>query len=454
MSLLIQNATLITCDPSGSPQVLAGQDVICDAGVIHEVRPTGRVDLRKFAEVVPAAGHIVLPGLINTHHHLYQTLTRGLKAAQNAPLFTWLTELYERWQHVDYHAVKTAAKVSLAELALSGCTTTSDHFYLFPQNTDVRLEAVLEAAEEVGVRIHACRGSMTLGRSRGGLPPDVCTERDDHVLADCRRVVERFHDRDPLAMRRIDLAPCTPFNVTTELFRETAALARSLGVLLHTHAAETLDEQHFCLERFGVRPIQFLADQGFLGPDVYLAHCVHLDPQEIAVLAETRTGVAHCPCSNMRLGSGVPPVRLMVAAGVKVGLAVDGSSSNDGGHVLAEARQSLLLQRVAHGPDAFSVADAFRLATVGGAACLGRERLGRIAPEGAADLAFYRRDDIALAGAVEQDPLGALILCRVGRADKVMCAGRWIVQDGRLCTADQDRLARDLNELVRARFSW
>ncbi len=452
MITLVRNTTVITCRDR-DPVVLAAHDVLVQGGVIQAVQPTGSIDGRKVDALVEGGRHLVIPGMINTHHHLYQTLTRGLKAAQNAPLFAWLTELYTRWQHVDYRAVKIAAKVSIAELLLSGCTTTSDHFYLFPAGSDVRLEAVLEAAEELGIRIHGCRGSMTLGRSAGGLPPDNCTERDDAVLADCQRVAEQFHDPDPLAMRKIDLAPCSPFNVTTALFCETQKLARSLGLLLHTHAAETRAEESFCLERFGVRPIQYLEQHGWLGPDVYLAHCVHLNDDEIRLLSSTQTGVACCPSSNMRLSSGIPPACRLLAAGAKVGLGVDGSSSNDGGNMIGEARQALLLQRVLGSPEQFTVADAFRAATRGGADCLNRPALGRLEAGAAADLAMFRRDDIALAGAVEQDPLAALMLCHAPRADKVMVAGQWVVNDGQLTRVDQWTLADALNTIVAERFN-
>lgn len=447
----IRNATVITC-VDDEPQVLVGHDILVENHIIAAVGPAGTLQAETVDETVDAARHLVIPGLINTHHHLYQTLTRGLKCVQNAPLFTWLTELYKRWQHMDYEAIKIAAKVSIAELLLSGCTTTSDHFYLFPKGSDVRLEAVLEAAESLGIRIHACRGSMTLGLSAGGLPPDSCVEKDDEVLADCRRVVELYHDGSPHSMRRIDLAPCSPFNVSTDLFRETQRLARSLGVLLHTHAAETRDEEAFCLERFGMRPMQYLQEHGWLGPDVYLAHCVHLNDEEIRLLAETQTGVAYCPSSNMRLASGIPPVQALVRAGAKVGLGVDGSSSNDGGHLLAEARQGLLLQRLNDDDAQFEVAEAFKIATVGGAACLNRPTLGRIAPGASADLAMYRRDDIAFAGAVEQDPLAALILCQAPRADKVMVNGKLVVNDGHLTTSDETALARQLNDIVATSF--
>ncbi len=451
MTTLIRNTTVITC-VDGEPQVLQGHDILIEGHVISAVKPTGEIEAAQVDEAIEGRQHLVIPGLVNTHHHLYQTLTRGLKAVQNAPLFRWLAELYKCWQHVDYNAVKVAAKVSIAEMLLSGCTTTSDHFYLFPQGSDVRLEAVLEAAEELGIRIHACRGSMTVGRSKGGLPPDNCTEPDAGVLEDCRRAVEQFHDSDPHSMRRIDLAPCSPFNVSTELFRDTADLARSLGVLLHTHAAETKDEEQYCLERFGTRPIAYLQEHGWLGPDVYLAHCVHLSDDEIELIARTKTGVSYCPCSNMRLASGIPPVQQLLRSGAKVGIGVDGSSSNDGGNLLAEARQALLLQRLNGCDEQFKVADAFKLATIGGASCLNRPTLGHISPGASADLALYRRDDIAFAGAVEQDPLAALILCQAPRADKVFVNGKLVVNDGRLVHVDETELANELNQIVSAKF--
>ncbi len=454
MPCTVIRAGIVVTHADGGACVLRDQRLVVDGATIVELRPAARDD----ADRGPGAGffdasrHLVVPGLINTHHHLYQSLTRCLPSAQDAPLFDWLTTLYGRWRHVSYEAVKLAAMVSIGELLLSGCTTTSDHFYLFPPASDVRIEAVLEAAETLGIRIHACRGSMTLGASKGGLPPDDCTEPDARVLEDSRRAVEQFHDPSPLSMRRIDLAPCAPFNVSPELLGDTVSLARSLGVRLHTHAAETLDEERFCLERFGVRPLEYLRRFGLLGPDVYLAHCVCLNHDDVRLLAETRTAVAHCPCSNMRLSSGIPPVRQLLDAGVTVGIGVDGSSSNDGGNVLAEARQALLLQRVQRGVGGMRVAEAFAIATVGGADCLGRDRLGRIAPGMVADLALYRADDIAFAGAIAQDPLGALLLCHAPRADRVMVNGRWVVIDGKLATVDERQLANDLNQAVATRY--
>lgn len=451
MRLRIEHATVI-CWNGSEPAVHHHAGILIEDGIIRAVSPMSHLPGGHADEIIDARHHLVLPGLINTHHHLFQSLTRGLKSVQDAPLFTWLTKLYERWRHLSYEAVRDAATISLAELALSGGTTCSDHFYIFPPHTDVRFEAVLEAAERIGVRIHACRGSMSLGRSAGGLPPDDCVEPELRVLDDTLRVIDHYHDPSPYAMRRVDLAPCAPFNVSESLLRETAALARERKLLLHTHAAETLDEERFCLERYGVRPIQFLQDRGWLGPDVYFAHCVHLSQDEIELLARTGTGVAHCPCSNMRLGSGIPPIVKMLQAGVKVGIGVDGSSSNDGGHLLAEARQAMLLQRVAGGPEAMRVADALRLVTLGGAAVLGRPTLGNIAPGMAADLAMYRADDIAFAGSVAQDPIGALILCHAPRADRVIVNGRTIVRDGRITGIDLPVLIERFNKLVAEHF--
>ncbi|GMU21969.1 MAG: 8-oxoguanine deaminase [Phycisphaerae bacterium] len=403
-------------------------------------------------QVIDGRDRIVLPGLVNTHHHLFQSLTRCLPAVQSATLFEWLTTLYPVWRELNHDALHKAAMVSIAELLLGGCTTTSDHHYLFPRQRDASIEAVLEAAQTLGIRIHACRGSMSVGQSRGGLPPDDCTEDEETILADSLRAIERFHDPRPMAMRRIDLAPCAPFSVSAELLEATAGLARERNVLLHTHAAETLDEERYCLERFRVRPIEFLHQHGWLGPHVYLAHCVHLDADEIALLARTQTAVAHCPSSNMRLGSGAPPIQALLDAGVRVGLGVDGSSSNDAGNLLLETRQALLLQRLVHGPGAMTPMQAFRLGTVGGASVLNRRELGRLEPGAAADMAIYRADDIALAGAFGQDPLAAMVLCQPPRPESVIVNGRMVVQDGQVTGVDAPRLASDFNQFVRRHF--
>ncbi|MFH1747454.1 MAG: 8-oxoguanine deaminase [Planctomycetota bacterium] len=468
MATIVHNTTLIT-------PIAQRVEIHCDCSLVFDsqrILEVGlaanfaqRVSANEFEQVIDGKQYIVTPGLVNAHHHLYQSLTRCLPAVQNQRLFNWLLGLYQYWQHLDYEAVHIAAKVSLAELLLHGCTTTSDHFYMLPPGSDVRLEAVLEAAEELGIRLHLCRGSMTLGQSAGGLPPDNCVERDADVLTDYQRVLDAYHDPEPYAMRRIDLAPCSPFNVTRELMRDTRIMARERGVLLHTHLAETLDEERYCLERYGCRPVQYLADLEWLGPDVYLAHCVWLNNDEIELLGQTRTAVVHCPTSNMRLGSGIAPLQQLLQTGTRVGLAVDGSSSQDGGNLLAEIRMALLLARVrpavispdtsltaAADTELMPVADAFKLATSGAAACLNRPELGHLNVGAAADLALFRRDDIALAGAVVHDPLAALILCDAPRVERVFVAGREVVRAGRITALDQDKLAEQLNKLVRDRF--
>lgn len=462
MAVLVHNATFIA-PHAGRVRVLPAHSLAHDAGRVEALAPATdfepRISAGAWDEVIHAESHIVVPGLINTHHHLYQSLTRGLPAVQDLRLFEWLLGLYPHWRKLDHRAVRAAARVSIAELLLSGCATTVDHFYMFPPGSDVRAEAVLEAAEELGIRIHLGRGAMTMGQSAGGLPPDECVEREADVLADCRRMLDSYHDPRAYAMRRVDLAPCSPFNVTRELMRDMRDLARERGVLLHTHLAETLDEERYCLEKYGCRPMQYLVDLDWLGPDVYLAHCVHLSGAEIDLLAETRTGVSHNPTSNLRLGSGIAPVGKLLAAGVRVGLGVDGSSSNDGGSLLAAARHAVLAARVlpafAAGERAtlFPAVDAFKLATTGGAACLNRGELGHLGPGAAADFAMFRADDVALAGAVEHDPLAALLLCDAPRADRVFVAGREVVRDGHLTSADERKLAEELNGVVRARFA-
>jgi len=471
--ILLHDATIITPDaPTGdltaaptpvvAVRVLYHHSLVLAGGRVTELGPSRDFEARRqagaFATVVPGTRRAIVPGLVNTHHHLYQSLTRCLPAAQNVPLFDWLRVLYTHWRQVDYRAVHLAAQVSIAELLLHGCTTTSDHFYLFPPQSDVRLEAVLAAAAELGIRMHVCRGSMSLGQSRGGLPPDDCVERDADVLADCERVLDAYHDPAPYALRRIDLAPCSPFNVTRELLRDTRALARARGVLLHTHLAETLDEQAYCLDRFGCRPVQYLADLDWLGPDVYLAHCVWLDDAELELLARTRTAVSLCPTSNLRLGSGLPRLADLRARGVRLGLGVDGSSSNDGGNLLAEAKQALLVGRMPpvltqSSAPWLSAAEALWLATRGGAACLHRAELGHLHPGAAADLAMFNLDDVALAGAAAHDPLAALVLCAAPRAERVYVAGRAVVQDGRIAALDERALAAEFNALVATRFA-
>jgi 8-oxoguanine deaminase len=462
MTLLIHNATVIT-PAAGELQTLFGHSLAIDGQWVTGLAPAGQVVPDQYDEVIAGDRFIVIPGLVNTHHHLYQTLTRCLPAAQNLLLFDWLRVLYERWREVDYRSVNLAAKVAIAELLRHGCTTTSDHFYMLPPGRDARMEAVLDAAEELGIRIHLCRGSMSLGASGGGLPPDDCVEADADVLADSVRVIDAYHDDSAGAMRRIDLAPCSPFNVTPELMRDTRDLARARGVRLHTHLAETVEEERYCLEKYGRRPVGYLADLDWLGPDVYLAHCVYLNDDEIALLAKTGTSVSHNPTSNLRLGSGIAPGERLLDAGVTVGLGVDGASSNDGGNPLAAAKMALLSARVRWRFDAadpagarglMAASTALRLATSGGAACLGRTELGHLQPGAAADFALFHIDDVALAGAAIQDPVAALVLCDSPPATHVYCNGRRVVENGRLKDVDEEALGAALNECVAARFAW
>lgn len=467
MATLIHDTTVIT--PAGADvAVRRAQSLLLDGDRIAEIGPADsfqpRIDAGEIAEVVDGRRFLTIPGLVNTHHHLYQSLTRCARDVQDVDLFRWLLGLYERWRGLDRDALRLAAQISLCEMLHHGGTTTSDHHYMQPPGRDAGIAAVLDAAETVGTRIHVCRGSMTLGQSRGGLPPDDVVECDVDVLTDYTRVLDAYHDPHPYAMRRVDLAPCSPFNVTPELLRDTVSVARERGVLLHTHLAETIEEEQFCLDRYGCRPVQYMADLGWLGPDVYLAHCVQLNDDEIRLFAETDTAIAHCPTSNMRLASGIAPLQRFLAAGIRVGVGVDGSSSNDGGNILGEARQALLASRVRDGvlrdpadrtppPAQLPAATAFRLATTGGAAVLRRPELGHISVGAAADIAMFPADDIAFAGAIAQDPLGALVLCSAPRATHVFVAGRQLIRDGQVTTLDEPRLIAEFNALVTARFA-
>lgn len=443
-TLLLKNAAvLVTMDENR--REIKGGGLFVEDNVIRAVGPTA--ELPSAADVViDADGKLVLPGLVNTHHHLYQTLTRALPAVQDVALFRWLQALYPIWGRLTAEAVYVSAKVGLAELLLSGCTTAADHLYIFPH--DVRLEEEIQAARELGIRFHPSRGAMSLGRSRGGLPPDELVEEEEKILADWERAISRFHDPSPYSMCRLALAPCSPFSVTEGLMREAARMAREHGVMLHTHLAETLDEERFCLERFGCRPLEYAARLGWLGEDVWFAHAVHLDEGEIRLLAETGTGVAHCPTSNMRLGSGIAPVREMMAAGVKVGLAVDGSASNDGSHMLAEVRQAMLLQRVRGGAGALTARQALEMATVGGAAVLGRHDIGCLAPGKAADFIAFDLDRLQYAGALH-DPVAAVVFCAPTTVDLAVINGRLVVQDGQILGLDLAELIARHNQLAR-----
>ncbi|MFZ9020448.1 MAG: 8-oxoguanine deaminase [Paracoccaceae bacterium] len=386
-------------------------------------------------DVVDGSSCIVTPGLVNTHHHLYQTLTRAVPGGQDALLFGWLQTLYPIWAKFSPDHMRISALVGLAELALSGCTMSSDHLYLFPNGS--RLDDTIAAAQEIGLRFFPTRGAMSIGQSLGGLPPDSLVEREEDILNDCIRVVDQFHDPNPSAMVRVGIAPCSPFSVSRELMRDAALLARDKGVYLHTHLAENDEDVAYSLEKFGCRPGQYAEDLGWTGPDVWHAHCVKLDAEEQTLFARTKTGVAHCPCSNCRLGSGIAPIRQMRDRGVPVGLGVDGSASNDAGNLILEARQAMLLQRVSSGADAMSAREALEIATRGGADILGRPECGRIAIGKRADIAIW--DANCLENAGSWDP-AALLLAGPTKVKHLIVDGRMIVEDGQLLSVDLPRL--------------
>jgi len=383
-------------------------------------------------EVVRGAGKLLLPGFVNTHHHLYQSLFRNVPGASDAKLFDWLVFLYERWKGLGEEAMRVASTIACSELLLSGATTTTDHCYLYPRDGGNVLVADIEGAQAAGIRFHPCRGSMSLSKKDGGLPPDSVVQTEDEILADCQRMIEAYHDPEPLAMLRIALAPCSPFSVTFDLMRESVKLAEETGVLLHTHLAETRDEEAYCLRRSGMRPVDLMEELGWLRGDVWYAHLVVLNDADVAKLSSAKVGMAHCPSSNMILGSGIARVTEMKDTGIKIGLGVDGSASNDTSNMIREVRQAMLLQRVQYGADALTAREALRMATIGGARVLHREdEIGSIEVGKAADLIAFDLNDIALAGA-HADPVAAIVHCAVDRVDFAMVNGDWRVRDGRL----------------------
>ena len=437
--ILLQGATSVVT-MNGARAEVAGGDVLIRDGMIAAVG----VGLRTTGAVVSARGCVVTPGLVNTHHHLYQTLTRAVPGGQDALLFGWLKTLYPIWAKFGPEEMRISALVGLAELALSGCTLTSDHLYLFPNGA--RLDDTIEAAGEIGMRFHPTRGAMSIGESAGGLPPDSLVEREAAILEDCIRVVDRFHDARPGAMVRVGLAPCSPFSVSRDLMRDAAVLARDKGVMLHTHLAENDEDIAYSLEKFGCRPGQYAEDLGWTGDDVWHAHCVKLDGGEMDLFARSGTGVAHCPCSNCRLGSGIAPVRAMRDRGVKVGLGVDGSASNDAGNLVAEARQAMLLQRVANGADAMSAREALEIATLGGARVLGRDDCGSLEVGKRADIAVWDVSGVESAGS--WDPV-ALLLAGPMRVRDLFVEGRRVVASGQVTTIDLPRVVERQNQLAR-----
>ena len=446
-TLLLKNALrLVTMNNQreeleGGWVLVKGQQV---AAIGSATDPVPQAD-----DVLDMTGHVVMPGMVNTHHHMYQTLTRAIPAAQNASLFGWLQALYPLWAGLTPEMIRVSTCTAMTELLWSGCTTTSDHLYLFPNGS--KLDDQIEAATQMGMRFHAARGAMSVGESKGGLPPDSVVEEESAILADTQRVIEAFHDPQPLAMQRVVVAPCSPFSVSRDLMREAAALARATGTMLHTHLAENSSDIAYSRQTFNMTPAEYAEDVGWIGSDVWHAHCVKLDQTGISRFGATHTGMAHCPCSNMRLGSGIAPVRQMVAAGMRVGLGVDGSASNDGSHMLGEARQAMLLGRLLESEDnrpMMQAREVLELATRGGAAVLGRDDIGHLAPGMAADIVAFDLRGIDHAGA-QSDPVAALLFCTPQRVACSIVNGRILVRDGHFISHDPIRLAERHNILAR-----
>jgi cytosine/adenosine deaminase-related metal-dependent hydrolase len=450
-TLLIKHAYVVTMD--NHQRELPDGGLFVRDGFIEQVGPSGELPPAA-DEMLDLRGHVVLPGLINTHHHFYQTLTRAVPAVQDANLFTWLKTLYPIWARLTPQDIFISTQTALAELAHSGCTTASDHLYLFPNGS--KLDDEIAAAQEIGLRIHASRGSMSLGESQGGLPPDSVVDSEESILKDSQRLIEQYHDAKPGAFVQIVLAPCSPFSVTGDLMRQSARLAREYGVHLHTHLAETEDEEQFCQQRFGHRPVGYMQEVDWVGEDVWFAHAVWVNEQEIKVFAQHRCGVAHCPTSNMRLASGIAPLKEYRAAGVNVGLGVDGSASNDGSHLLAEVRQAMLLARVKEGITGYSLSadpnrrlltarDALWLGTRGGAAVLGRKDIGSLEQGKCADFFAVNLNRLDFAGGLH-DPVSAVVFCQPGRVDYTVVGGKFVVKDAQFLPLDECRLIERHNQ--------
>jgi len=458
-TFLIKNATVLATMDDHRREIPGGGLFIRD-GFIEQVGPTSELP-QNADQVLDLAGHVVLPGLVNIHHHFYQTLTRAVPAAQDANLFNWLKTLYPIWAHLTPDDIFISTQTALAELAFSGCTTASDHLYLFPNGS--KLDDEIAAAKEMGMRLQASRGSMSLGESQGGLPPDSVVDSEEQILKDSQRLIETYHDAKPGAAVQIVLAPCSPFSVTTDLLKESAKLARQYGVHLHTHLAETEDEESFCLERFGHRPVGYMQEVDWVGQDVWFAHSIWVNQEEIDLYAKTGCGVAHCPSSNMRLASGIAPIKELLAAGVDVGIGVDGSASNDGSHLLAEARQAMLLARVKEGLTGFSrsddpsrtlmtARDVLWLATRGGAAVLGRSDIGSLEVGKCADFFAIDLNRLDYAGALH-DPLAATIFTQPVKADYTVVGGKFVIKQGQLVTLDEGRLIEKHNQAAKRLLS-
>ena len=454
-TLLIKNAAILVTMDDRRREISGGGLFVRD-GFIEKVGPTSEIP-SKADEVLDLSGHLILPGLVNTHHHFYQTLTRAVPAAQDANLFNWLRTLYPIWARMTPDDIFISTQTALAELALSGCTTASDHLYLFPNGS--RLDDEIAAAREIGIRIQASRGSMSLGESKGGLPPDSVVDTEANILRDSQRLIETYHDPKPGAFVQIVLAPCSPFSVTGELMKQSAKLAREYAVHLHTHLAETEDEQAFCMQKFGYRPLPYMQSMDWVGSDVWFAHAVYVDNDEVRTFAKYGCGVAHCPTSNMRLASGIAPIKEYLAAGVKVGLGVDGSASNDGSNLLAEVRQALLVSRLKEGITGFSLSNdperklmtarsALEMATRGGAAVLGRSDIGSLEVGKCADFFAIDLNRLDYAGALH-DPVAALVFCHPVRADYTVVGGRFVVKESQLVPLDEHELIEKHNRAAK-----
>lgn len=448
-TLLVRHATVLVTMDEERQEISDGGLFVKD-GFIRHVGPTDQLPSTA-DEILDLSDHLILPGLINTHHHFYQTLTRVIPAAQDANLFKWLVTLYPIWAGIGPEDVRVSTQLALAELALSGCTTASDHLYIFP--SACRLDDEIEAARSIGLRLHASRGSMSLGESKGGLPPDSVVEEEDEILKDSQRLIETYHDPEPGSMVQIVIAPCSPFSVTPNLMRESAELARSFGVRLHTHLAETMDEENFCLDQFGHRPLALAEDLDWVGDDVWFAHAVHMNMEEVARMASAGISVAHCPSSNMRLASGIAPIQSYLSAGVNVGLGVDGSASNDSSHMLAEARQAMLISRLGSalaadihaGGSLLTGRQALEMATVGGAKVLGRGDIGALVPGKCADFIAIDLNRIEFAGA-QHDPVSAAVFCHPVSVDYNYVHGRPVVMEGELVGVELENLVAEHNQ--------
>ena len=450
-TLLLKNAdVLCTMSEPGENESNIGSEIkggglFARNGIIEAVGESS--SLPQIADtIIDMKGHVVIPGMVNTHHHLFQNLTRAVPAAQNSELFGWLKTLYPIWSNIGPEHVYWSTALGLAELALSGCTTSSDHLYIYPNGA--KLDDSLSAASDIGVRFHGTRGSMSIGESQGGLPPDSLTEKETFILSESQRLIETYNDSGRYAMQRVALAPCSPFSVSIDLMRESAAMARSYGVGLHTHLAENAEDIEYGLQQFGMRPGEYVEAVGWTGDDVWHAHCVQLNSEEINLFAKTGTGIAHCPCSNMRLASGIAPVRQMLDAGVKVGLGVDGSASNDSGNMLNEARQTMLLQRVNSKASTMTAREALRVATIGGASVLNRDDIGMLVPGYAADITAFKRDNVDFSGS-DWDPVASLVFCGPSKANYTIINGKIVVSEGQLTTIPMEKLVHEHSKLSR-----